>query len=41
MRVVERLEDNSHESPLIAMLQAGFREGDELLLHSGGPVTDL
>ena len=41
MRVVERLEDNSHEFPLIAMLQAGIREGDELLLHSGGPVTDL
>ena len=41
MRVVERLEDNSHEFPLIAMLQAGIRERDELLLHSSGPVTDL
>ena len=41
MRVVERLEDNSSEFPLIAMLQAGIREGDELLLHSSGPITDL
>ena len=41
MRVVERVEETSHESPLIAMLQAETREGDELLLHSGGPVTDL
>ena len=41
MRVIERTEDNSHESPLISMLQTRTREGDELLLHSGGPVTDL
>ena len=41
MRVIERTEDNSHESPLISMLQARTRKGDELLLHSGGPVTDL
>ncbi len=33
MRVIERAEDNSHESPLISMLQARNREGDELLLH--------
>ena len=41
MRVIERTEDNSYEYPLISMLQARSREGDELLLHSGGPVTDL
>ena len=41
MRVIERTEDNSHGSPLISMLQARTRKGDELLLHSGGPVTDL
>ncbi len=41
MRVIELTEDNSYEYPLISMLQARSREGDELLLHSGGPVTDL
>ena len=41
MRVIERKEDNSYESPLISMLHIRTREGDELLLHSGGPVTDL
>ena len=41
MRVISRIEANSHESPLISMLQGRNREADELLLHSGGPVTDL
>ena len=41
MQVVERVENTSHESPLIAMVKAGNRDRDELLLHSGGPITDL
>ena len=31
MRVISRIEANSHESPLISMLQGRNREADELL----------
>ncbi|MGB1802238.1 MAG: chorismate-binding protein [Candidatus Thalassarchaeaceae archaeon] len=41
MRIIERVEHTSHESPLIAMIDSGNHNSDELLLHSGGPVSDL
>ena len=41
MRIIERAEYTSHDFPLIAMLDSGNHNSDELLLHSGGPISDL
>ncbi len=41
MRVVRRVFDCAETDPLLGIVSAGSRSGDELLLHSGGPVTDL
>ena len=41
MRIIERVEHTLHESPLIAMIDSGNHNSDELLLHSGGPISDL
>lgn len=41
MKVESRDFETSVGEPLLGILAAGKRDSDELLLHSGGPVTDL